>query len=240
MTLVMDRNRMIQLGLLLLVWSFLQRTPRGVPLGTAALELALQVAVFVVAICLHEFAHAFVATRLGDPTPRMTGRLTLDPRAHLDPLGTLLILVVNFGFAKPVLTNPAYFRRPARDSILVALAGPAMNLVLCAGSIMAVRQLFPDLMMATTSWWPLWKQALKFLLLSSAVLNAVLAIFNLLPIPPLDGSHLLERALSGRQLLAYRQNQMLISIVGLVLLMAGLLSPLFAAVERQVLVLCAT
>ncbi|MBI3894270.1 MAG: site-2 protease family protein [Candidatus Wallbacteria bacterium] len=223
---------------LVLVWQFLQSVPRGESLGAALVNFLAEIAIFVVAITLHEYGHAFVATKLGDPTPRAMGRLTLDPRAHLDPIGTLLIFVAHFGYAKPVPINPAYFRKPGRDQVLVAMAGPAMNLLLCALCILGVRGLFPALQFATVIWWPWWKLLALQALVLSAILNATLAVFNLIPVPPLDGSYLLERALPPAQRMAYRQNQMLISAVGIVLLLSGVLSPLFRLVDMHVRSLC--
>ena len=86
--------------------------------------------ILAVSIGLHEYAHAITSYRLGDPTPKLQGRLTPNPLAHLDPLGFLLIFVIHFGRGKPVEINPRYYRHPARDELLVALAGPATNIIL--------------------------------------------------------------------------------------------------------------
>ena len=150
------------------------------------LELFLYLAPIIIAsLVVHELAHAVVATRLGDPTPREDGRLTLNPLAHLDPLGTLMFGVtyflssVIFGWAKPVHVQPAYFRRPQQDMALVALAGPATNLVIaivCAAVLVhAGIELGDDL---------------RVLLARVYEVNLVLTIFNLIPVPPLDGSRL--------------------------------------------------
>jgi Zn-dependent protease len=150
------------------------------------LELFLYLAPIIIAsLVLHELAHAVVATRLGDPTPREDGRLTVNPLAHLDPLGTLMFGVtyflssVIFGWAKPVHVQPAYFRRPQQDMALVALAGPATNLVIavvCAAALVhAGLELGDDL---------------RLLLARVYEVNLVLALFNLIPVPPLDGSRL--------------------------------------------------
>ncbi|MFA5828307.1 MAG: site-2 protease family protein [Candidatus Shapirobacteria bacterium] len=124
----------------------------------------------IIAITIHEFSHAFMADRLGDPTPRSHGRLSLNPLNHLDPIGTLMMLVAHFGWGKPVPIDAYNFSHPKRDEMLVALAGPASNLILA--SILAI------VYNATGS-------SVVYII---ALINIYLAIFNLLPVPPLDGS----------------------------------------------------
>jgi Zn-dependent protease len=137
----------------------------------------------LVSLVLHELAHALVATWLGDPTPRDQGRLTLNPIVHLDPLGTAMFALTAlisdfiFGWARPVMVQPRYFRRPQLDMALVAAAGPAMNFLLavaCAGLL--VHRDFGE---TTTD-----------VLLRAFEINIVLGVFNLIPIPPLDGSRI--------------------------------------------------
>ena len=138
----------------------------------------------LLALVLHEYAHARVADRLGDPTPRAAGRLTLDPLAHLDPIGALLLLAFGFGWARPVPVNPFYFRNPLAGMAMVAAAGPLVNVALA----------FVALLVAHL--WPrggLIGEAIAY----TASINVFLAVFNLIPIPPLDGSRVL-RALLGR------------------------------------------
>lgn len=142
------------------------------------------------AVTIHEFSHAFAADRLGDPTPRINGRLTLNPLAHLDPIGTIALLLVHIGWGKPVPIDPFNLRRPRRDAALISLAGPASNLGLAA---------LLSLLLKLSS--PLISQFLNFLIPPIIILNIALAIFNLLPVPPLDGSKilfgLLPRDLAG-------------------------------------------
>ncbi|MFS8641038.1 MAG: site-2 protease family protein, partial [Symbiobacteriaceae bacterium] len=139
----------------------------------------------LMALVLHEYAHARVADRLGDPTPRASGRLSLDPLAHLDPVGTLLLLAFGFGWARPVPVNPYYFRNPIAGMAYVAAAGPLTN-VLLALAALVVLQL----------WWP--PGLVGRALLYTAYINVFLAVFNLIPVPPLDGSRVL-RAVLGRR-----------------------------------------
>lgn len=133
-----------------------------------------------IALTIHEAAHAILANLLGDPTAKLAGRVSFNPLAHLDPLGTLLLLVVGFGWGKPVPVNPNHFRQPIRDELLVALAGPASNLLL-AGLLGIVFRTTTHLLSA-----PLYD-----LIIVTVFYNISLAIFNLVPLPPLDGSKVL-------------------------------------------------
>lgn len=136
----------------------------------------------LIGLAFHEFAHAWVADYLGDPTPRSQGRLTINPLAHLDIFGTLMILLYRFGWAKPVLINPNNFRgNPLRARMFVSLAGPAMNLIIAFLSMLiwGISENF----LQNSLWWP----HLYLVLRSIVSLNIGLGIFNLIPIPPLDG-----------------------------------------------------
>ena len=139
--------------------------------------------VLLASLTLHELAHAYVATRLGDPTPREQGRLTLNPIAHLDPLGSIMFAVTYFlssfifGWARPVQVQPGYFRRPKQGMALVAAAGPATNFVIALVCVaVLVHMQFGE---QTTT-----------VLVRSYEVNLVLGLFNLLPLPPLDGSRI--------------------------------------------------
>lgn len=162
-------------------------------LGRLDLSTLLQVAAaLIVAATVHEFAHAYVADRLGDPTPRNQGRLTLNPLAHLDPLGSVLILLVGFGWAKPVQINPSNFRDWRRDSMLVAVAGPLANVTM----LFALGVPFKLGLLGFSA-------PLEQILLTTIQINAMLAVFNLLPIPPLDGSKILMGLLPPAQAVSY-------------------------------------
>jgi Zn-dependent protease len=136
----------------------------------------------LLATVLHELAHGVVASWLGDPTARRAGRLTLNPLSHLDPVGTLMLLLVGFGWARPVPVDPRYFRHPYRDMVLVALAGPVTNGLLALVLALAVEALARIVGPGAVA-----TQAVG----NAMVLSLSLGIFNLLPVPPLDGAHFL-------------------------------------------------
>jgi len=165
----------------------------------------------MIGFAFHEFAHAWVADRLGDPTPRSQGRLTLNPFVHLDLFGTLMALLYRFGWAKPVMTNPHYYRGDKRrGQILVALAGSIMNLI-TAFVIM--------LLWFLTMFWTQgseWSAIISLVFQSAVFMNLGLGIFNLLPIPPLDGFGVLRGLLPEQfapQLQVLEQYGMIILIV---------------------------
>jgi len=142
----------------------------------------------LLALTLHEYAHAFVANRLGDSTAKSLGRLTLNPLAHLDILGTAMLFIVQVGWAKPVPVNPALLKNPHRDMLWISLAGPMMNLGLALLFGIACRIAGVD------GFYNYGLDAvglLKYMLAYGLVINIVLAVFNILPIPPLDGSKII-------------------------------------------------
>lgn len=148
--------------------------------------LLLLLPVLLFALVFHEYAHAYVAYRLGDMTARYHGRLTLNPLAHLDPLGALMILFVGFGWAKPVPVDPRNLRHPRTDMMKIAFAGPGANLLLALGGGLLLR-----LGIQGAPW--------GLMLLMFTQINIALAVFNLIPIPPLDGSQIFSGLLIRTQ-----------------------------------------
>ncbi|QNI32108.1 site-2 protease family protein [Alloacidobacterium dinghuense] len=228
-------------------------------------EIVLKVFQFVVllfALSLHEAAHAWVASRLGDQTARMLGRVTLNPIKHIDPVGTILLPLAMlflthgflFGWARPTPVNTRNFKRVVRDDILTTLAGPVSNILAAVASLiglvivakatpigalvvkeLAMNMLDPSLMQASPVIFPM-----VMLLYMGILLNLFLAAFNLLPLPPLDGSHIIRHMLPYNALRVYDSLGM-ISLI-LILLFGGpvvnlMVSPALYAFNRVLLAL---
>lgn len=151
--------------------------------GLNILNMVAGVPGLLIALVVHEYAHAAMAVRMGDDTPRFTGRLTLNPLAHIDPVGALMLLVAQFGWAKPVMINPNNFRHWKKGEICVALAGPASNLITAFIALVA-QVLVMKLGLFTGT-------ALRPVLNLIVLYNINFAIFNMIPLPPLDGSRVL-------------------------------------------------
>jgi len=203
------------------------------------LDIVLSLIAMFLAIVFHEYAHGHVASRLGDPTPRDRGRLTLNPLAHVDPIGTIILplaLVVLrspfvFGWAKPVPINPSYFRNPFRGMLFVALAGPLTNagLALVATGIgrLALTAI-PGSLFGEGSFLAYLADAGLYFLGFFVIVNVILAVFNMIPIPPLDGSRVLAYLLPprGRRFMLILEQYGFLILLGLILLggVSGLLS----------------
>ena len=181
----------------------------------------------IAGITFHEFSHAAVATLQGDRTARSQGRLTLNPVSHLDPLGSIALVIAGFGWGRPVPFSPMHLRSRRWGAALVGLAGPAANFVLALVSVIALR-LYVSSVEA-------FQLDFRVKLLEMLVLyNVVLGVFNLLPIPPLDGSRLLSIFLPpSRQNIVYFLDQYgIFLLLGILILAPGLLTPVFRGITR--------
>jgi len=197
---------------------------RDNPLLFVAFVLAV-----IVAITFHEFSHAAAGTLQGDDTAKSQGRLTLNPLSHLDPLGSIFLIVGGFGWGRPTPYNPARLRNQRVGTVLVALAGPTSNFLLAIASAVALRVALSagsDASSFTVN-----------LLLIFIQFNVLLGIFNLLPIPPLDGSRLLTVFLppSRHGIVDFLDRYGIFLLLGLLILAPGLLTPFVAELVRAIL-----
>lgn len=203
-------------------------------------ELLIFLPFFLIAVAFHEVAHGYSAYLLGDPTAKDAGRLTLNPMAHIDPTGSVVFLIsymvgFGFGWAKPVPVNPTRLRNPRRDDIIVSLAGVAVNFLLMVVSIILIK-LF--VYAVSTEMLPLNHVAAQWILKLTfrfMVLNMVLVVFNLIPVPPLDGSHVLQALLPLNQARAYANIRPYGFIILLLLMSSGILNTVFSVAYYAVL-----
>lgn len=180
-------------------------------------EIFVQYAVLVFAISVHECAHAWTANRYGDPTARMLGRITLNPLYHIDPVGTFVLPVIALisgmpliGWGKPTPVNPLNFRNNhVRADIMTSVAGPVSNLLVATASVLVLAGILRLERLLGGTAEPLFR-----LFVAALEINVLLAVFNMIPVPPLDGSHVLRHALSPRALAVYDR----IGVFGLLLL----------------------
>ncbi|MDR1776699.1 MAG: site-2 protease family protein [Desulfovibrio sp.] len=205
-------------------------------LPEAMRTIAIAAVPAMLGIILHEVAHGYVAWRRGDPTAAALGRLTLNPLPHVDPMGMLVFALTSltgfvFGWAKPVPVNPRYFRNPARDMMLVALAGPVTNMLLAVAFALLLRLALAVL--PPDQWW---NNSVYFFSLKSLqtgiFINFGLAWLNLLPIPPLDGSKVLAYFLPGNIALSFLRIERYGFVILLLLLFTGLLGDVLSPLVR--------
>lgn len=236
------------------------------------IEMAYTVVAVLISLILHECAHGYVAYRCGDPTAKMLGRLSLDPRRHLDPIGTICMFLLGFGWAKPVPVNPRNFQNYRRDDFLVSIAGIVTNLtlfLLCAAlsvgvnRVMVGSELYATMGATTEGRESLyytfanlaldgtipqeiagfmaapWLQYIQRFLVMMMMMNLGLAVFNFLPIPPLDGYHILNDVLlRGRLQLnasAFRTAQLILMLLCLSGALNGILSTVQSTVMEAVI-----
>lgn len=191
-------------------------------LNSTILNLILSAPPLLFALTFHELAHGYVAWKLGDPTAKEEGRLTMNPLKHLDPFGVLAFLIMKIGWAKPVPVNPRYFRNPQQGMLLTALAGPVANLILAVISAILVKVL-GSIPVSSHLMYSLIKPMFD-MMVASVWINVMLAVFNFLPIPPLDGSKVLMGILPPEQAMGYARLEPYGFLILLALFYMGIIS----------------
>ena len=190
------------------------------------LDLIAGIPGLIIAMVIHEYAHARVAVALGDRTPLLMGRLTLNPAAHIDPIGLIMLFLVRFGWAKPVIIDPRNFKKPRRDDILVSLAGPFANLVtafLALVALLVIKSTMGHLSVGVY-------QVFQLII----IYNINFAIFNMIPLPPLDGSHVLVQLLPPRMAYAYARLERYSFLILIVLIITPILCMIFIPLQRLI------
>ncbi|MBQ8187362.1 MAG: site-2 protease family protein [Clostridia bacterium] len=198
------------------------------------IELLFVIPCVLIALTVHEVAHGYMAFRLGDPTARNLGRLTLNPLKHLDPIGTICMIFFHFGWARPVPINSRYFRKPRRDMALTAAAGPVSNFIMAFIGALLYAILYTIFANnpAPSNFLAYLQVAALQLLQYFHILNLSLGVFNLIPVPPLDGSRIFLTFLPAKYYFGIMKYERYIQIGLMILLYLGLLSrPLSAAVS---------
>ncbi len=197
-------------------------------------EMLLCIPAALIALTVHEYCHGYVAYRLGDPTARSLGRLSLNPLKHLDPIGAVLMIVCGFGYAKPVPINPRYFKNPRKGMALTAAAGPLANLLLAFLGALLYRLTLLLLPIAGTEF------LLRFVLILASFfatfhyLNLSLCVFNMIPLPPLDGSRIFYIFLPPKLYFRVMKYERIIMIVLLVALGLGAFSGLLSVIVNAI------
>jgi len=190
-------------------------------LSASIRDIALLVPGFLLAITIHEFAHGYIAYRLGDPTAKLAGRLTFNPISHLDPFGTIaLVLTGIIGWAKPVPVDPRYLRNPRKDMLWISLGGPAANMIAAVALAMLLHGIVLSFNAAAIRS-SAFLEPLIYILIRGVQINVGLAIFNLLPIPPLDGSGILAGLLPRDMAYQFEKLQPYGFILLLILILSG-------------------
>lgn len=199
------------------------------------LMFVISILIFVISITVHEFSHALSAKLLGDNTAANQGRLTLNPAKHLDPLGTLMIFFTSFGWAKPVPVNAANFKDRKRGMLLTSLAGPVSNFILAFIFILPFTYLKLKGSFESSGW----MNFVPNFLLAGFNMNILLGIFNMMPVPPLDGFKILSGILPSRQYFKIMQYENYIVIVFIILMFLGalrvIINPLFDIVSSAIM-----
>ncbi|WP_432737680.1 site-2 protease family protein [Maridesulfovibrio sp. FT414] len=192
-------------------------------------EISILAVPFLLAITCHEAAHGYVAYLLGDPTAKIAGRLTLNPLKHLDPLGTLaLVLTRMIGWAKPVPVNPMYFKNPQRDMMFVALAGPAANMLLAVIFAFVLKTILGLDLHGYSETTLRVLEPTALIAKAGVIINLALCFFNLLPIPPLDGSKIIAGFMpreAAYRFMSFRYGFVIVIVLAMLGLLGKIISP---------------
>ena len=195
--------------------------------GLSLIMIIASIPALIIAAAGHEYAHAKAADLLGDPTPRMMGRLTMNPFVHLDLIGSLALIIGGFGWAKPVVVNPTNFKDPRTDDMIVSIAGPMANLVMAFIGYVVMRCLEAANLLSNDS--------LYLVLFLIVVYNINFAILNLMPVPPLDGSHILMNFLPLKWQIHVARFSMISLLILIVILNSPIASHIFVPLQKSIL-----
>lgn len=186
------------------------------------IDLLMRIPGILLGLVLHEFAHALVSDKLGDPTPRSQGKITLDPRVHVDWIGFFMFMFFRFGWAKPVMTSPRYYKKPKRDDILVSIAGPFMNLLIAIVFLFLFKLLSLFGIFSYNS--GLFSGPLKLLISHTVDINIMLFVLNMLPFPLFDGYHVVTNLFNTWKYRIFNLLEQYGMIIFILLAVSGVLS----------------
>lgn len=199
-------------------------------------EISILAIPVLMSLTFHEFAHGWVANMMGDPTAKRLGRLSLNPLVHLDPIGTLMFVVTRmFGWAKPVPVDPRNFKNPRKDMVWVALAGPAMNIILAVVSASLLKMMPYSLDPNAGKLYVMIIKPLSIMLWASVSINVALAVFNFIPIPPLDGGRILYGLLPPDKAMVFNKIEPYGFILLIIFIMSGMVDKLVVPFIRLII-----